>query len=148
MKYDLELTEEEFGPFYPFIQDKNVTDIDYNGKTLWVADLKRGRFRADVRVGEEFIERFTHRIANRVNKPFNRANNVLEAETDELRISIVHESAAVSGRSICIRKSLPKVRQTVESMLDSGYCTVEILSLLINCVKAKMNFAFCGEPGV
>ena len=32
MKYDWELTEEEFGPFYPFIQDKNVTDIDYNGK--------------------------------------------------------------------------------------------------------------------
>ena len=148
MKYDWELTEEEFGPFYPFIQDKNVTDIDYNGKTLWIADLKRGRYQADAVVGEEFIERFTHRIANRVNKPFNRTNNVLEAETNELRISIVHESAAVSGRSICIRKSLPQVRQTVEGMLDSGYCTVEVLSLLINCVKAKMNFAFCGEPGV
>ena len=148
MKYDWELTEEEFGPFYSFIQDKNVTDIDYNGKTLWIADLQRGRYQADAVVREEFIERFTHRIANRVNKPFNRANNVLEAETNELRISIVHESAAVSGRSICIRKSLPQVRQTVEGMLDSGYCTVEILSLLINCVKAKMNFAFCGEPGV
>ena len=148
MKYDWELTEEEFGPFYPFIQDKNVTDVDYNGKSLWIADLKKGRYRADVAVEEEFVERFTHRIANRVNKPFNRANNVLEAETNELRISIVHESAAISGRSICIRKSLPQVRQTVESMLDSGYCSVEILSLLINCVTAKMNFAFCGEPGV
>ena len=134
MKYDWELTEEEFGPFYSFIQDKNVTDIDYNGKTLWIADLQRGRYQADAVVREEFIERFTHRIANRVNKPFNRANNVLEAETNELRISIVHESAAVSGRSICIRKSLPQVRQTVEGMLDSGYCTVEILSLLINCL--------------
>ena len=148
MKYNWELTEEEFGPFYPFIQDKNVTDIDFNGKTLWIADLKKGRYRAKTSVTEEFVERFTHRIANRVNKPFNRANNVLEAETNELRISIVHESAAVSGRSICIRKSLPKVRHTVESMLDSNYCSIEVLSLLINCVKAKMNFAFCGEPGV
>lgn len=148
MKYEWELTEEEFGPFFPYIQDKNVTDIDYNGQTLWIADLRRGRYRADAAVTEEFVERFTHRIANRVNKPFNRASNVLEAETNELRISIVHESAAVSGRSICIRKSLPKVRHTVESMLDSGYCSLEILSLLINCVKAKMNFAFCGEPGV
>lgn len=148
MKYNWELTEEEFGPFYPFIQDKNVTDIDFNGKALWVADLKKGRYRAKTSVTEEFVERFTHRIANRVNKPFNRANNVLEAETNELRISIVHESAAVSGRSICIRKSLPKVRHTVESMLDSNYCSIEVLSLLINCVKAKMNFAFCGEPGV
>ncbi len=148
MKYNWELTEEEFGPFYPFIRDKNVTDIDFNGKTLWIADLKKGRYRADVDVPEQFVEWFTHRIANRVNKPFNKANNVLEAETDALRISIVHESVAVSGRSICIRKSLPKVRHTVESMLDSGYCSVEVLSLLINCVKAKMNFAFCGEPGV
>lgn len=148
MKYEWELTEEEFGPFFPYIQDKNVTDIDYNGQTLWIADLRSGRYRADVKVTEEFVERFTHRIANRVNKPFNRASNVLEAETNELRISIVHESAAVSGRSICIRKSLPKVRHTVESILDSGYCSLKILSLLINCVKAKMNFAFCGEPGV
>lgn len=148
MKYEWELTEEEFGPFFPYIQDKNVTDIDYNGQTLWIADLRSGRYRSDVKVTEEFVERFTHRIANRVNKPFNRTSNVLEAETNELRISIVHESAAVSGRSICIRKSLPKVRHTVESILDSGYCSLKILSLLINCVKAKMNFAFCGEPGV
>ncbi len=148
MKYQWELTEEEFGPFYPFVRDRNVTDIDYNGKNLWISDLRRGRYRVNLPVNEEFLEEFTHRIANRVNKPFNKTNNVLEAETDALRISIVHESVAVSGRSICIRKSMPKVRHTVESMLDSGYCTIEILSLLINCVKAKMNFAFCGEPGV
>ncbi len=87
MKYSWELTETEFGPFYPYIQDKNITDIDFNGKTLWVTDLKKGRYQAKAEVPEEFVERFTHRIANRVNKPFNRANNVLEAETNELRIS-------------------------------------------------------------
>ena len=38
MKYDWELTEEEFGPFYSYIQDKNVTDIDYNGSNLRIAD--------------------------------------------------------------------------------------------------------------
>ena len=38
---------------------------------------------------------------------------------------------------------------TAQSSSYSGkYCSLEILSLLINCVKAKMNFAFCGEPGV
>ncbi len=148
MKYSWELTEEEFGPFYPYIQDKNITDIDFNGKTLWITSLKTGRYRVETDISQEFVECFTHRIANRVNKPFNKTNNVLEAETNELRISIVHESVAVSGRSICIRKSLPKVRHTVESILDTGYCSIEVLSLLINCVKAKMNFAFCGEPGV
>lgn len=143
-----ELQEEDFGVLLPYIQKKEVTDIDYNGHELWITDLEHGRYRAEVTVTEEFVEEFTHRIANRVNKPFNRMHNVLEAETKTLRISIVHESAAVSGRSICIRKSLPEVRHTIESMLDTKYCPLPILNLLINCVRAKMNFVFCGEPGV
>lgn len=143
-----ELRDEDFGVFLPFVKDKNVTDIDYNGRALWITDLKRGRYKAEEEVPKEFIEKFTHRIANLVNKSFNRMNDVLEAQTQDLRISIVHESAAVTGRSICIRKSLPEVRNNIESLLDSKFCPVEILSLLINCVRARMNIAFCGEPGV
>jgi pilus assembly protein CpaF len=37
---------------------------------------------------------------------------------------------------------------TRDSMIADGYCTKEILELLTNCVKARMNFVFCGEPGV
>ena len=37
---------------------------------------------------------------------------------------------------------------TRESMITDGYCSEEILELLTNCVKARMNFVFCGEPGV
>ncbi len=148
MEANWELREEDFGVFLPYVQKKEVTDIDFNGRELWITDLELGRYCAKAIVTEEFVEEFTHRISNRVNKPFNRVHNILEAETETLRISIIHESAAVSGRSICIRKSLPEVRHTVESMLDSQYCPLPILSLLINCVRAKMNFAFCGEPGV
>lgn len=148
MEENRTLEEEDFGLFFPFVQDKDVTDIDYNGRTLWITHLKKGRYQVDIDITQEFIEKFTHRIANLVNKSFNKMNNVLEAQTDDLRISIVHESSAVTGRSICIRKSLPEVRNTIETMLDNQFCPVEILSLLINCVKARMNMAFCGEPGV
>ena len=33
-------------------------------------------------------------------------------------------------------------------MITDGYCSKEILELLTSCVKARMNFVFCGEPGV
>jgi len=99
-------------------------------------------------VTKEFIEKFSHYIANNVSKPFNKVENLLEADTDTLRISIVHESSAISGRSVCIRKTLPTVRMTRESMITDEYCTTEVLELLTNCVKARMNFVFCGEPGV
>ena len=72
---------------------------------------------------------------------------MLEADTRELRISIIHEAAAASGTSICIRKSPSMVRMNIERMLEESYCPERILQLLMNCVLAGMNFVFGGEPG-
>lgn len=142
-----EPTEEQFGVFWKYIQSPDVTDVDYNGTELWVTDLKGGRFRAEETITDNFINAFTHNISNCVNRQFNNANRVLEADTKELRISVIHSSAAISGTSICIRKSPCMVRNRIEEMIQSGYCTREVLQLLINCVLARMNFVFGGEPG-
>ena len=136
-----ELSEKHFGIFYPYLVQDSVTDIDYNGRNIWITDLEKGRYPAPESVSERFVMQFTHDIANCMNRPFNQANQVLEADTSELRISIVHESAAVSGTSICIRKSPPVVRNTAEELLKSGYVSLPVLSLLANCVRAKMNLA-------
>lgn len=142
-----EPTPEQFGVFWKYLQDPKVTDVDYNGSRLWVTDLDKGRYRTDDVITEQFISTFTHNIANTVNKQFNNANKVLEADTKELRISIVHDSVAISGTSICIRKSPCLVRNTIQALIDLEYCKEDILHLLINCVLAKMNFVFGGEPG-
>ena len=142
-----EPTPEQFGVFWKYIQVPSVTDIDYNGTDLWITDIERGRFRAEEELAPGFINAFTHNIANCVNKQFNNANKILEADTRELRISIIHESVAASGISICIRKSPCIVRNTIRSMIRGKFCPEDILHLLINCVLAKMNFVFGGEPG-
>lgn len=140
-------TEEYFGPLYPFVKDDSITDIDFNGNSIWLTDSANTRFESSVKLSPAFVEAFTKRIANSVSKPFHKQQPILEAETDTLRITIVHESVALTGRSICIRKSLPYVRMTEESMVAEGYCTKEILNLLKNCIFAKRNIVFCGEPG-
>lgn len=145
---NLNLKMEDFGEFIPFIEDKNITDIDYNGYDLWITDLSEGRYKSDIEITENFLLGFSKRVADCVNKPFNRMFNKLEAQTNELRITITHPEVAVNGLSVEIRKSLPEVRHSIESMLDTRYCSLETLNLLINCVKARMNIVFCGEPGV
>ena len=142
-----EPTPERFGIFLKYLEDPGVTDIDYNGKELWITDFKKGRYRADEHVDEQFLSAFIHDISNCVNKQFNDANKILEADTKELRISIIHSSAAASGLSICIRKSPCLVRNTIQTIIENRYCPKEILQLLINCVNAGMNFVFGGEPG-
>ena len=142
-----EPTKEYFGVFGKYISEPSVTDIDFNGSSLWITDFERGRYEVREEITEQFINSFTHNISNCVNKQFNNANKILEADTKELRISIIHDSVATSGISICIRKSPCFVRNSIQSMLDEKYCQEEILHLLLNCVHAKMNFVFGGEPG-
>lgn len=145
----IRVNADAFGPLFPYVANPFITDIDFNGRDLWVVTADNRRCKIDwgkEGITSTFLEQFSGRIANEVSHSFNQVDNVLEAETDTLRITIVHESAAISGRAFCIRKSLPALRFSPQEAVESGYCSKEILALLINCVLAKMNMVFCGEP--
>lgn len=148
-KDDILLMEPKyFGPFWEYVKDDNITDVDFNGTDLWITDAKNRRTKIENHgVTADFVHAFSQRVANQVSKPFNKMNNLLEAETKTLRISILHESAAVSGRSICLRKTLPTVRITPISIINDAYMPRPIMNLLANCIAAKMNFVIGGEPG-
>jgi len=113
-------TEAQFGVLWKYLMQPNVTDVDFNGKELWITDLKTGRYRAKEQLSEQFISAFTHNISNCVNKQFNNANKILEADTKELRISVIHDSVATSGISICIRKSPCIVRSSIRRTAQGG----------------------------
>lgn len=144
----LDKTGEFFGPLYPYIIDDDITDVDYNGREVWITDCNNCRHVCpDLQLTESFIDQFTGRVANGVSKAFNRQNPILEAETASLRITIVHESVCMSGRSICIRKSLPYVRLDESQMIADAYCSKEVLDLLLCCVAEHKNIVVVGEPG-
>ena len=172
---DWDLEPKDFGPVWSYVADENVTDINLNmdGHDLWITDLNKGKYRVEPETFKQkcdewletqdalefgnteqqdsnslFVKQFVHRVGNKQSRQFNKQKPLLEAETGNLRISCVHSSAAVSGISICIRKTPPVMRITPKKALEQKYFTEDILCLLTNCVKAKMNFVFCGEPGV
>lgn len=142
------MEKESFGILWPYLIKEEITDIDYNGEHLWLTYENGKRKREPLVLSKEFVNGFTQRIANRQQKSFHPIEPVLEAETDKYRISILHEAIATNGRSISIRKSLPKLRYTEAEAMKSGLIDADILNLLSNCIKARMNFVFCGEPGV
>jgi pilus assembly protein CpaF len=144
----LTLTPDNYGPLWRYVSNDEITDADYNGTDLWVTDAAGRRTQvSDHGITPAFVKAFSQRVANKVSKPFNRMHPLLEAETSTLRISILHESAAVSGRSICLRKSLPNVRMTPRSILTDAYTTRPVMNLLVNCITARMNVVIAGEPG-
>ena len=142
-----DLKEECFGPLLPYIKDHQITDINYNGTDVWIEHLTYGVRKAPVKLTPEFVQRFSILISNVVSEQINKYNNVLEAETDTLRISIIHPSVTNTGYSISIRKTPAVMRMTEETMVKEGYCSQEVLLFLKNCMRAKLNMVFCGCPG-
>ena len=149
----MELGKEYFGPLWKYVDNTDITDIDYNGTEIWVTNIYNERYKLNQEFVQEhmttaFVEQFTQRIANLVSRQFNKRNPQLEAETSELRVTILHESVAHSGRSISIRKTPPVIRLTAKRALEEGFCSKETMALLVNCVESHMNLTFCGMPGI
>lgn len=147
------LSDIQYGPFLPFLRQNEITDIDYNGRELWVKDIhSRRRKITDEQILEgltpAFVRGFAQNVGNLVGKNLNPIDNIIEAETEDLRITVLHDAIAVSGICICIRKTPPTQRITPLLAIEEHYCEEEVLHLLANCVLAKLNMVFCGEPGV
>ena len=141
------LKREDFGILYPYVISDTVTDINWNGSQLWIDDLEKGRYMAPEVLTDSFVDRFVLLLANVTSVPFNRSNPVLEAETEELRISVVHSCVAHSGSTISLRK-IPAVRRMEKSeMIRSGYCSEEICNFLVYAIQAHCTIAICGLPG-
>lgn len=144
----LQLQDKIFGALLPYIKDENITDVNWNGTSLWINHLRKGRYCIfGFHLEKHFVEQFSQYLANLMNKSFNQYDPILEADTDELRISIIHESVTATGRSISIRKTPAVRRLCKENMIASGYCSEDIHNFLENCVRAKMSIVFCGLPG-
>lgn len=144
----IELQPRIFGNLLPYIVDDNITDINWNGEKLWINHLQKGRYMIpQFQLERHFIDQFTQHLANSMNQSFNQYYPILEADTKDLRISVIHESVTSTGRSISIRKT-PAIRRLFkENMIATGYCAEDVHNLLENCIRAKMSIAFCGLPG-
>lgn len=141
------LKRQDYGVLYPYIISDEVTDINWNGRQLWIDDLNKGRYLAPEVLSDSFVERLALLLSNVSGRSFNRISPVLEAETEELRVSIVHNSVAYSGTTISFRK-IPAVRRMEKAdMVQSGYCTREICDFLFHCIQAHCSIAICGLPG-
>ena len=139
------MSEFDFGPLTCYIEDENITDINYNGKHLWIDHLTKGRY-CEYFDEEDFIKQFCFKMANYVNCSFNITSPIIEAETKDLRISILHESIAKSGHSISIRKTPAVLRLNDKKMTKERYANTEVLKLLKRMVENHCNIIISGLP--
>lgn len=144
----LSLPDRAFGQLIKYINDDDITDINWSNG-LWVNDLNKGRYKIEGFVLDEtFIRQFYTKISNLMNVQFNMNNPLLEAETDSLRISILHDSVTNTGISISIRKTPAVRRISRDKIIDTEYCTEMIDNFMANAILAHCTVVVGGLPGV
>lgn len=145
-----QFSEDHFGPFLPFLRDENVTDVCWNGVSLWIDDITIGRYEVEdvSEITPLFIEQFTARVANYAGFNFNEYETLLETQIGLYRISVVHEFAAHTGTSIAIRRTTVKCRLTEEFCLSTGFCSQEIWDLFPKIIRSGISCIAGGLPGV
>lgn len=137
----------DFGLLQAYVDDPMITDINYNGKQCWIDHLKKGRYPLDGFEAHEFMQTLVFKIANLVNLPFNATSPVIEAETHELRISIVHPSVARGGLSLSLRKT-PSVCRLHDPMTGiKHYAPAWVIQVLKQAVLEHKNIMVSGLPG-
>jgi pilus assembly protein CpaF len=135
----------DFGILEPWIADDRITDINYNSRQCWVDHLDKGRYPIEPFDAHEFMSALAFKISNYVNLPFNINAPILEAETRNLRISLLHQSVCRSGLSLSIRKTPATLR--LNDQVIKTYAPVWVGDLLRSAVAARANLLISGLPG-
>ena len=139
----------DFGPIKEFLQDDNVTDIEYNNEgQIYIKTLDKGVYRVErPEINNTLIEKLAFQCSNVMGKSFNMAHPFLDAESAELRLNFIHDSIATNGIAVTIRKTPAKIRLNKDKLLNEKYVTENLLDFLITCVKGHCNIIVSGETG-
>lgn len=125
------------------IEDENITDISFNGKSLWVQSNVTGRRLYERQISEYDAYIIIEKIANQAQKQFNIANPILDVEYETIRINAIHESISPDGRSFSIRI----VSEKIKIGDDNFPGEIHIEKFLKNKVQENKNIIISGQTG-
>lgn len=138
-----------FGALTPYIEDLNITDINCNGRHVWINHVTDGMSRLDINFSEEDICKLAYKIANVENAQFNATYQILQADLMFLRFNFTHKVLSVSGTTCSIRKTptISRIKQDNFKHGEVEYLTEKANALIKRAIESRLNSFVCGLTG-
>ena len=137
--------DELFSEISDEIDNEKITDIEWDGYNLWITELGIGSYISGKELSDKYVENISIKLANIMGVQFNRSRPILEANTENLRISRWHESRC-QKKSMSIRKIPEYLRSDHMTLIESRYAPESIINLLENSVSAHLSIVVGGQP--
>ncbi|MDR5021415.1 type II/IV secretion system ATPase subunit [Bacillus thuringiensis] len=141
---DMKINEMLKGSFlWEHLRDDRITDISWNGTSLYIQHNEKGRFRPNNQPTLEQAEKLIKQIANIQEKEFTDTAPILDAEIDYIRVNAVHQVISKDGLTFALRISRPRL-----AIADLNDLVNEEAALLMELLmRTKSNMFISGETG-
>lgn len=126
-----------------FLDEENITDISFNGKTLMIQDNKVGRYKPEKQPSHDEVFHLGKKIADIQGKEFTNSDPILDTELSYFRVNFIHQSVSPSGCTFSIRISKPKL---VTTDLAS-FANQDVADLLSVLIQGEFNIVISGRTG-
>ena len=115
--------------------NSNITDVSYNGDSIFYVDNKKGRLKSDIKLSFEDSKDFVRQIANLSEKQFSYQSPQLDVSVGKYRINVVHQSIAKRANKDVINFSIRVGSSKLKITKNNGFLPpilVELFDILLN----------------
>lgn len=131
----------------PLLEDKNITDISYNGESLYYMHSNYGRKRFDYDLSKEEATDFIRQVANFAEKQFSYSEPILDISISRYRINAVHSSIVRVGDDKSISFSIRIGSMINRIKGDSSFMSEEMKKYLLSLLKKHESLVIAGSTG-
>ena len=129
------------------LKNEDVTDISYNGMSIYYMDNRKGRKESDIKISNNDVKDFVRQIANLTEKQFSFQSPILDVSAGKYRFNAVHGSIARYTEESVINFSLRIASEKPRITDNSGFLTKELISLINKLINSGISIVIGGVTG-
>ncbi|HBF68315.1 MAG TPA: hypothetical protein DDW20_03225 [Firmicutes bacterium] len=129
------------------IMNKNITDISFNGETIFYVDNELGRKKSNIVITNDEAIDFIRQIANYTEKQFSFVEPILDVSFGRYRLNAIHQSIGRLNNEKVINFSIRIASLKNRIISDSGFMSNEMKLYLNDLIKNKKSIMIAGETG-
>ena len=129
------------------LEDSQITDISYNGESIYYLHNLLGRQKADISVSENDAKDFIRQIANLAEKQFSFQSPKLDVSFGKYRINAVHPSIGRKNNEKCLTFSIRISSEKPIIKNDPTFLNAELISLFNVLLRSKVSIVIGGITG-
>lgn len=131
----------------PLLKDKDITDISYNGRSIFYMHNDKGRLKSSIDVAPEEAMDFLRQISNFAEKQFSFTIPTLDVSIGKYRLNGVHSSIVRVENEKSCSFALRIGSKTLRIQPNSTFISKKNEDFLVNCLNNGQSIVIAGATG-